>query len=139
MFGPWSSIQLYKAKRSDLQAQLLKNSTTLSLKQKHSSNDIQKIHEKYDQEEQMVRNEMNSLDDKTGNEYLELLSELEEIKDEDDRECEVAEAAAQEYEQKITVENSSIETQLQAVNADIEGFEEMRKDSIEKNFGYFKS
>ena len=85
MFGEHSTIQLYKAKKHDLQNQVTFNSLTLRLKQKHSANDINQIHDKYGREETMIRNEMKGLDDKTGNEYLELMAELQELQDEEDR------------------------------------------------------
>lgn len=138
MFGDHTSIQLYKARKADLDNQRIKNSESVNLRQKHSSNNIIQIHKKYDAEQQLVRNEMHNIDDKTNNEYLELLAELQEIQDMDDRETTTEETAAQDYESKMDLQNSTIEADIQAIDADIEGFEEMRKDSIEKNFGYFK-
>jgi len=138
MFGEHSTIQLYKAKKSDLTNQVTFNSLTLRLKQKHSANDVNEIHHKYGREEEMIRNEMKGLDDKTGNEYFELMSELQELKDEEDREVTQAEEASKEYETQIELENASLETQIQAIAADIEGLEEMRKENIEKVFGYFQ-
>lgn len=138
MFGEHSTIQLYKAKKHDLQNQVTFNSLTLRLKQKHSSNSVSDVHHKYGVEESMIRNEIRGLDDKSGNEYLELMTELQELQDEEDRIVTQMEQESKDYESKIEMENASLETQLQAIDADIEGLEEMRKQNIEKVFGYFQ-
>lgn len=138
MFGEHSTIQLYKAKKADLTNQVTFNSLTLRLKQKHSANDVNEIHHKYGVEEEMIRNEMKGLDDKTGNEYFELMSELQELRDEEDQMVTQAEQASKDYETQIELENAGLETQIQAIAADLEGLEEMRKENIEKVFGYFK-
>lgn len=138
MFGEHSTIQLYKAKKHDVQHQVTFNSLTLRLKQKHSANEVSQIHDKYGREETMIRNEIRNLDDKSGNEYLELMAELQELQDEEDRIVTQMEQESKDYESKIELENASLETQLQAIDADLEGLEEMRKENIEKVFGYFQ-
>lgn len=138
MFGEHTTIQLYKSKKHDLQNQVTFNSLTLRLKQKHSANTVEQIHQKYGQEETMIRNEMKGLEDKTGNEYMDLMAELQELQDEEDRIVTEEEQKAKDFESKIEIQNASIETQLQAVTADLEGLEEMRKENIEKVFGYFQ-
>lgn len=129
---------MYKAKKNDLEAQLTSNSMTLRLKQKHSASELASIHDEAREKQEFVRNNINSLDDKTGNEYRELMSELESLRDEEDRMAAQLEAESSYYEEWMQTQNTSLETELQAINADLEGMEEMRKQSIEKNFGYFK-
>lgn len=139
MFAAHSAIQLYKAKKSDLVAQLLTNSTTLMLKHKYSANDIARIDDKYRIEEDLVRNEMDGLDDKTSNEYLDLMAELQELKDDREREKTRVEEAAKEFEDTINRQNTTMESQIQAIDADLEGLKEMRKQDIESEFNYFQN
>lgn len=136
MFGSHVSIQLYIAREHDLQDQITDNSMDLRLTQIHSSANIASIHDDYNREESMIRNEIRSLDDKGGFEYNDLMAELQELMDEEDRAVEEIERQNQDYESGITIENASLETQLQAVQADKEGFQESRKEDIEKNFNY---
>ena len=76
------NIFLNDAALHDIDAQMLRNSEDLRLKQKQSSAEVERIHGQYQQEESMVRNEMKGVD-KLSDEYEELLTELQELQDEE--------------------------------------------------------
>lgn len=133
-----TTIQSEKIYKNDLEAQITNNSQDLRLKQKHSSADSAEVNANYAADAELIRNEMNSLDDKTGAEYEELMAELKELQDDRDRQLTEIEEAATDYQNKIDIENDTLQTQLEAVNADIKGFEEARDQDIEDGFGYFQ-
>lgn len=131
------NIFLNDAALSDIDAQMLRNSEDLRLKQKQSSAEIEKIHGQYHQEESMVRNEMRETE-KVSDEYKELMSELEELQEEEDRLVSAQESQAKDYEEYIEIQNSSLETRREAIKADQEATKEYVKEDTEKSFGYFK-
>lgn len=132
------TIRTEKLHKNDLEAQITNNSQDLRLKQKHSSADTAEINDNYEADAELIRNEMQGLDDKTGAEYEELMAELKELQDDRDRQLTEVEQASTDYQNKIDIENDTLQTQLEAVNADIKGFEEARDQSIEDGFGYFQ-
>ncbi len=138
MFGSHVSIQMYKAKKNDIEGQLTFNSMALRLKQKHSSSELTSIHDEARDEQNMVKSKIESLDDKTGIEYRELMAELESLRDEEDRQAAAIEAVSSDYEEDMQVQNTTLETQLEAINADLEALEQIRQEAIEDNFGYFQ-
>ena len=139
MFGTLTHIKMYKAKANDLEYQITYNSNTKRIKQIHSSAEISSIHDEYNQKEDNVRNQIKELPDKSGNEYLELMAELQEFQDMEEESVKEAEEMSKQYEEHIDVENASLETQLQAIRADLEGLEEARKQDIEDDFSYFQN
>lgn len=138
MFGSHVSIQMYKAKKNDLEAQLTSNSMTLRMKQMHSSNELGNIHDMAREQQQVVKDQISELGAKDTPEYKELMAELESMRDEEDRLASQLEAESSYYEDWIGTQNTTLETQLEAINADLEGMEQMRQESIEDNFGYFQ-
>ena len=139
MFGTLTHIKMYKAKANDLEYQITYNSNTKRIKQIHSSAEVSSIHDEYDQKEDAIRSKIKDLPDKSGNEYLELMAELQEFQDMEEEAVKEAEEMSKQYEEHIDVENASLETQLQAIRADLEGLEEARKQDIEDDFSYFQN
>ena len=115
MLTEQATILLNDAAANDITNQMTDNTLNLRLKQKYSSNTISQIHSKYDQEEQLIRDEINALEDKSGNEYEELISELKELKEEEDAEIEKTEEESNDYETHIELENAQLETRLEAI------------------------
>lgn len=134
-----SSIFLNEARSETLTNQITDNSSDLRLLQKYASNDIQNIRDKYAPEKDRIQNEIASLDKiEDRDEYVELATELNDLKEAENREVEKIEKELNEKETEVQFENETLEVQLEAVNADIESFEEMLKEAVEKNFGYFQ-
>ena len=138
MLTEQSTILFNDALAEDLKNQITSNSLTLRLKQKHSSNKIQEIHQQYNAEEEYIRNEMKEIDDTTSNEYMDLMAELKDLQEEEDQAVEQIENESADYETGVQMENDDLETRLEAVKSDTESFEEALKQNIEKTFGYFK-
>ena len=118
--------------------QITDNTMDLSLKQKYQSDTIAQIHAKYNLEEDLIRDEIDNLEDKTGDEYAELMEELQELKEMEDQEVKAEEEKASDYETRIQLENDNLETRKEAMEKNIEAFQEALDQSIEKNFGYFQ-
>ena len=138
MLTEQATILLNDAAANDITNQMTDNTLNLRLKQKYSSDTISQIHSKYDQEEQLIRDEINALEDKSGNEYEELISELKELKEEEDAEIEKTEEESNDYETHIELENAQLETRLEAIKTDNESYKECLEGNIEKSFGYFQ-
>ena len=127
------------ASANEIETQMTKNSMAIRLRQKQSSSKISEIHAKYDVEKERIRNEINSLDDDaSSDEYQDLMSELNDIKDAEEREVEVEENAANDYETGVQLENDNLSTRLEALKADNESLKEMHQQNIESSFGYVK-
>ncbi len=127
------------AAANELETQMTKNSMSIRLRQKQSASKISDIHAKYDVDKERIRNEINSLDKEAAiDEYQDLMSELNDLKDAEDREVEVEENASNDYETGLQLQNDSISTRLEALKADNESLKETHQQNIEKSFGYFK-
>ena len=138
MFTEQSTIFVYDAKAQDIEAQMTNNTMDLRLKQKHSAQMIDQINFKYEQEKDLVRNEMDKNPDKVSSEYLELMSDLNELKEKESKEVERQEEESTDYQNHIEQENATLESQLKAINADKEALKETLKSNVEKVFGYFQ-
>ena len=127
------------AAANELETQMTKNSMSIRLRQKQSASKISDIHAKYDVDKERIRNEINSLDKEAAiDEYQDLMSELNDLKDAEEREVEVEENASNDYETGLQLQNDSISTRLEALKADNESLKETHQQNIEKSFGYFK-
>ena len=127
------------AAANELETQMTKNSMSIRLRQKQSASKISDIHAKYDVDKERIRNEINSLDKEAAiDEYQDLMSELNDLKDAEEREVEVEENASSDYETGLQLENDNISTRLEALKADNESLKETHQQNIEKSFGYFK-
>ena len=138
MFTEQSTIFVYDAKAQDIEAQMTNNTMDLRLKQKHSAQMIDQINFKYEQEKDLVRNEMDQNPDKVSSEYLELMADLNELKEKESKEVERQEEESTEYQNHIEQENATLESQLKSINADKEALKETLKSNVEKVFGYFQ-
>lgn len=133
------AIKALKSKKETLTNQLTNNSSDLRLDQRHGSSEIEDIKLKYGAEKDLIRNEIESLDgDNTSDEYAELMTELKELDSEEDDAKEEVETDMHYKEEDITLENTTLEVQIEAIDADIEAFETMRDEAIEDEFGYFQ-
>jgi len=133
------NIMTNDATADNIETQMTKNSMSLRLKQKQSAAKISDIHAKFDVEKQAIRSEINSLDDEaSSNEYENLMSELNELKAEEEQAVEIEEQASNDYETRIQLENDNLGSRLEAIKADNESLKEMHQQEIEKSFGYFK-
>jgi len=132
-------IQTYIAAENDVEFQLTLNSQEKINHMNQASNDTQKIHDKYGAEEEYIQNEMNDVsEDQTSEEYQDLLSELNSLEEEEDEKVEKIEKEETIYENQVDTENTQLETKLEAMKQDREGFENAREQDIEKTFGYFQ-
>ena len=132
------TIQTNKAMASDWQAQLLKISMRLRLIQKYAADSIAKIHNKYKPQKEAIRNQIANLDsDHTASEYQELITELNELGNQEEREVEKAESEQNDQEAALQLEQDSIQTRLEAINKDTDSLVEMRDSNIKSSFSYF--
>ena len=131
------NIFLYDAALHDIDAELIDLSEDLRLKQKESASEIDNIRASFTLEEELIRNKMSD-SDKVGNEYKELMNELAEMQDERDRKISKVESEAKDYESFIDIQKTNLETQRQAIDADLQGMKEYVKEDVEKSFGYFQ-
>ena len=138
MFIELLTILTQDAMVEDVTNQITDNTMDLRLKQKYQSDAIAQIHAKYNLEEELIRDEIENLDDKSGEEYAELMEELQELKDMEDQEVKAEEEKASDYELRMQLENDNLETRKEAMEKNIEAFQEALNQSIEKNFGYFQ-
>ena len=138
MLNQQATILLYDAMLSELNNQMTDNSMDTRLLQKYSSDEVSKVHHKYAQEEEMIQNEINQLDDKSGSEYKELMAELKELRDEEDKEVERIEEKNSDAENAKSVENESLEVRAEAIRADRDALKEAMQKEIEDEFGYFQ-
>ena len=76
--------------------------------------------------------------DKVSSEYLELMADLNELKEKESKEVERQEEESTDYQNHIEQENATLESQLKAINADKEALKETLKSNVEKVFGYFQ-
>ena len=134
-----SAIYLNDARGETLTNEMLDNSETLRLLQKYSSNDIENIKNQYKPEMTRIKNEIDGLDKtEQHEEYQDLLTELNELKQEEEQKIADIEEKLKDQETRIQMENETLEVQLEDINAQTESFEEMLKQNIEKNYGYFQ-
>ena len=138
MLNQQAAILLYDAMLNELNNQVTDNSMDVRLLQKYSSDEVSKINHKYALEEEMVRNEINQLDEKSGSEYDDLMAELKDLKDAQDKELERVEEKNEDAESAKTLENDNLEVRAEAIRADKEALEEAMQKEIEDEFGYFQ-
>ena len=138
MFVELLTILTQDALIEDVTNQITDNTMDLRLKQKYQSNAIAQIHDKYNLEEELIRDEIDKLDDKSGDEYEDLMRELQELKEMEDQEVKAEEEKASDYETKMQLENDNLEVRKEAMEKNVEAFQEALNQSIEKNFGYFQ-
>ncbi len=127
------AIDLMILQMNDIEFQRVDLSEDKMLEHKHSSYEIAEIQASYDPEIKLIRNEMKNSGDKTSNEYFELMSELEELEDERDNKIKVIENENADKEKSIEVQETSLETQYNAIKADKEGLEEAQKSDIQRS------
>ena len=123
----------------ELTNQMTDNSMDLRLTQKYSSNDIETIRTKYAPEKERINNEIEALDKiEERDEYQDLLTEMKELKEQEEAEITRAEEELSDDETMIQLENETLEVQLEDVKAQKESFQEMRKQNNERIHGYFQ-
>ncbi len=127
------AIDLMILQMNDIEFQRVDLSEDKMLEHKHSSYEIAEIQASYDPEIKLIRNEMKNSGDKTSNEYFELMSELEELEDERDGKIKVIENENADKEKSIELQETSLETQYNAIKADKEGLEEAQKSDIQRS------
>lgn len=127
------------ARAETLTNELTDNSMDLRLAQKHSSNEIQDVRNKYSPEKERIRNEIADLDKiEQQSEYQDLMAELNDLKTEEEAEVARIEDEMNDHETEIQLENETLEVQLEEINTTNESFKEMLKENVEKDFGYFQ-
>lgn len=124
------------AQENDIEAQMTQNSEMKNLKALKSTRETQKIHQQYNEEQDLIRNEMKELGDRTSDEYLDLSAELRDSQTEEDEKVKKIEEEAKGYEEKIDLENDQLESQIQSIQADKEGFQK-GVDDFTQTFNYF--
>jgi len=135
--GAYATSQLSKdtliAAKNDLTFQLLMNSETQQFSYMQSSNTISDIEQHYSKEIQLVRNEMKGLDDKTSNEYYDLMAEVQELESERDEKVKQEESKRTDFQKRYDTQKTSIETRLESVKSDLEGIKQMQDSNIKRN------
>lgn len=127
------SVTEMKATKATKTFQMTMNSHDLQVRHRDWSNAISKLHKTYGDEEKLLRNQMRAMDDKTSNEYFDLLSELEELQDEEDARVKEIESEQKDYEENVQAQNTSLETAIQAIDAQLESFQSAVKERAQGN------
>jgi len=134
-----AAIFTNEARAETLTNEITDNSMDLRLHQKRSSKEISDIHAQYAPEKERIQNEIEGLDKiEQQDEYQDLMTELKDLREEEEARIEVLEEKLNDKETKVQFENETLEVQLEDINSQTESFEEMLKQNIEKNFGYFQ-
>ena len=124
--------------KNDIEAKITDNSQRIRDNSRRGSNETSMIHFDYDQEKAAIQNEIDSLDDdKTSDEYADLMDELKELDDKEEREVKVSEEETTDFETTIQLENDTLEVQLEDIQQLIESFGKALTDVIEKTFKPF--
>ena len=131
--GTQLAINTMILQMNDIEFQRLQNSETEQYLHKQSSIEIEELQQKYGQEIKLVRNEMRQSEDKTSNEYFDLMSELEELEEERDAEIKRVEDQNADREKLHQVQDANLETRYNAVKADMEGLKEAQKSNIQRS------
>ena len=134
-----AAVFLNEARAETLTNELTDNSMDLRLHQKHSSKEIADIHAQYAPEKERIQNEIEGLDKiEQQDEYQDLMTELKELREEEEAEVQRVEDETKDYETITQTENEMLEVQLEEVKTTTESFKEMLKQNIEDEFGYFQ-
>jgi len=137
------TIRSMKAQKADLTAQIIDNQEALLLTQKYSSTETERIGKYFEAEEERIKLESGDNPDALIAEYTELMDEdtkekIKELKDEKDQIMKTKTEELNQAETIIQIENEQLQTRIQAITADLEGFEEARKQNIEEEYAYFQ-
>ena len=108
--GTQLAINTMILQMNDIEFQRLLNSETEQYLHKQSSIEIQEIQERYGAEKKYIRNEMRDIEDKTSNEYFDLMAELEELEDQEEAEIKRKETEDEDREKKFAIRDTSLET-----------------------------
>lgn len=130
------TVQTLKAQKETLTNQLTDISSDTIMDTKYAANAKSAIDNDYEINKELIKNEMELIDDQTCPEYEELLKELNELKDERDQKMKRVEEEETYKEEVRDQEKVIIEADLEAVNADIESFKEGRDRAIEEEYSY---
>ena len=138
MAATWLTIQSYKQRSQDLEAQATDAYELKILKGKQSSNEEADVLLEFNVNKDAVRTRMDNVEDKTGSEYKDCLAELQELQDAKDDAMKLIEAEANRYEEELTQEQNNLQTEKEAVDADIESLEQARQEDIEDFYNMFQ-
>lgn len=138
MLNCFLTILLSDAQAEDTKAQITDNSMDIRLASKYASDEISKIHARYDAEEDLIQNQINDLDSNS-DEYDDLKAELKELKEREDAEVARVEEKLADYQNQKEMENANLETQLEHIEKNKESFQEGLQKHIESSFGYFQN
>lgn len=130
------TVKTLKAEQETITNQLTDISEDTRVDSRYAANAKASVDQEYDIQAEMIKSEMELIDDKTCPEYEELLQELNDFKEERDKKMQRIEDEEIYKEEKRDNEKVVLESKLQAVNADIETFKEGRDKAIEEEFSY---
>ena len=132
------TVRTQDAQIENLEAQLINNEERENAQHIKSSNETTKIHRKYDYEEELIQNEMDKIEDKTSDEYFDLMAEKKDLKEAEDKDVEQIEIKETEVQDKIERENATIEERKKALEEDKEATQENTKEDAQNSFAYFQ-
>ena len=134
------TVKNYLCLEETLTSAIMESSDTDRLVQKQTSAQIDQIRAEYAPEEDRIKNEIEGLD-KTAqkDEYQDLLRELNDLVEERQDKIERLEDELHMKETDNQLKRESDQVRLEEVKAQRESFEEMRKEAIENEFGYFNN
>ena len=124
-----SLIQEYDDRLSSL-------SRTRNLTSKQMNGELEEINWSYNQEERLLRNDMNLIEDKTSDEYKELMAELQELQDEKSEKTTHMSNEIHDKDASLELEQSTIETSRSFVQKTRDGLQEILDSHVERS-GYF--
>lgn len=124
--------------KNTIEAQLTANSEALRLNNKESSNVLSMISFVITQEKDLIQNKIDSLGDKSSDEYKELMEDLKELSEKEESQKKVQEEVQSDYETENQMETDSLETQLEEIEQEIESFSECEDQNTEDTCNYMK-
>jgi len=126
------------AQIQDLEAQILNNEEIKQLQHNSFSNDETRIKRDFAIEQEQIENQMDALDDKTSDEYFDLMAEKKDLQNERDEKVEQIEERANEMQTRIDNENAALSERKEALEQDRDATQENTNEEAKQEFGYFQ-
>lgn len=125
------------AQIQDLEAQILNNEEIKQLQHNSFSNDETRIKRDFAIEQEQIENQMDALDDKTSDEYFDLMAEKKDLQNERDEKIEQIEERANEMQTRIDNENAALSERKEVLEQEKNATQEFVNQEARKEFGYF--
>ena len=133
------NIQQLKLRKCDLEYALICLSDSKQALHYQQTCQLQDLQIKYDAESELIAEEFEDMDESDYDQQIERLTKYYELKQKQQNEEDEIRNRMSEKEIVINRRQEVMETQLEAVNADLENMEKARDKFIEQECSYFKN